>query len=174
VTPRARTAGWLGLFLCLAGLAGCQESSNAHEPVADLVRNGFVRDEAAARRLDTTTISISGFVDHHNLYGDATAREILGEWWSGDTAEPATWRFNLKAHENDAPGHSFAVHVRNDQDRDKLLEAIVADARAGRPTRVRVTGTARMFRAPTNAATLTGLYLEVPASSGIVLVSPAD
>jgi hypothetical protein len=34
--------------------------------------------------------------------------------------------------------------------------------------------TARTIRAPTNAATLTGWYLERPASSEIDLVPPAD
>ena len=129
-----------------------------------------MRDEALARRLDGHTIRVSGFVDHANLYGDRGAREILGDWWSGEDSNPATWRFNLKAHPNEKAGHSFAVHVRNDPGRRSLLSAIVEDARAGRATRVYVTGTLNTFDAPTNTVAKTGLYLEVGASSGVVLV----
>jgi hypothetical protein len=128
-----------------------------------------VRDEALARRLDGQTIRVWGFVDHANLYGDRGTHEIPGDWWSGEDSDPATWRFNLQAHSNDEAGHSFAVHVRNDPDRRNLLSAIAEDARAGRDTKVFVTGILRTFDAPTNIVIQTGIYLEVSASSGVVL-----
>jgi hypothetical protein len=59
--------------------------------------------------------------------------------------------------------------VRNDADRHRLLSAIVADARAGRATKVHVTGTLRTFDAPTNVVKQTGIYLEVNGSSGVLL-----
>ena len=59
--------------------------------------------------------------------------------------------------------------MRYDPDRDRLPSAIVADARARRTTKVYVTGTLRRFDAPTNAMKQTGIYLEVNASSGVVL-----
>ena len=160
----------LGMLVCLAGFTACGDTPEADFAAADLTRRGFMRDEALARRLDGHTIRVSGFVDHANLYGDRGAREILGDWWSGEGSDPAAWRFNLKAHPNEEAGHSFAVHVGNDPDRRSRLSAIVEDARAGRTTRVYVTGTLRRFDAPTNAVAKTGLYLEVGASSGVVLV----
>lgn len=75
----------------------------------------------------------------------------------------------MKAHSTDKAGHSFAVYVRDDPDRQSLLSGIVADARAGRATRIYVTGTLRTFDAPTNAVTQTGIFLEVDSSSGVLL-----
>lgn len=171
---RSAAGNALGVLICLVGLVACDDSPQSYIAAADLTRQGFVRDEDAARRLDGQTIRIWGFVDHANLYGDGGTREILGEWWSGGASAPATWRFNLMAYRDDKAGHSFAVHVRNDPGRDGLLKAIVADARAGRATKVYVTGTLRSFRAATNMVTRTGLYLEVPGSDGIALDRPAD
>lgn len=66
----------------------------------------------------------------------------------------------------DLTRHGF---VRNDPDRDSLLSAIVANARAGRATKVHVTGTLHTFGAPTNTMVQTGIYLDVDASSGVLL-----
>jgi hypothetical protein len=65
------------------------------------------------------------------------------------------------------------VRVPNDPGRDQLLWAFAADARAGRPTRVFVTGRIYPFVAPTNTSTLTGLYLE-PRSSREIRLDSAD
>lgn len=48
----------------------------------------------------------------------------------------ATWRFSLKATENDGLGQSFPVLEPNEGGPDVLLKAFVGDARAGRSTRV--------------------------------------
>jgi hypothetical protein len=159
----------LGVLVCLAGLTACEQPSQAYIAAADLTRHGFVRERAVAHSLNGRMVRVWGFVDHANLYGDPGTREILGEWWGGEPSDPATWRFNMKAHPDDKAGHSFAVHVRSDPGRHRLLSAIVADARAGRATRVYVTGTLRTFDAPTNAAMKQGIYLTVDASSGVVL-----
>ena len=157
------------MLICLAGGTACYDKSRTDFAATELTRRGFVRDQVRARGLEGHTIRVSGFVDHANLYGDRGAREILGDWWSGEDNDPATWRFKLKAHPNDEAGHSFAVHVRNDPDRRALLSAIAEDARVGRATKVYVTGTLRTFAAPTNAVMQTGIYLEVKTSSGVEL-----
>ena len=61
------------------------------------------------------------------------------------------------------------VRVPNDPGRDNLLRTFVADAKAGRPTKVFVKGTLHAFDAPTNGITLTGLYLELGSSGDICL-----
>jgi hypothetical protein len=106
MTPRLGVVGKaFGFLVCLASLTACEVPSDPYIAAAEMTRHGFARDEAAARRITGQTIRIWGFVDHANLYGDRGAREILGEWWSGEASDPATWRFNLKAHPDDkAPG----------------------------------------------------------------------
>jgi|APFre7841882724_1041349.scaffolds.fasta_scaffold02334_7 hypothetical protein len=54
-----------------------------------------------------------------------------------------------------------------------LLTRIVADARAGRATKVHVTGTLRTFDAPLNTVTRRGLYLESQGSNEVRLDRPA-
>lgn len=169
MTRRSVAGMALGLLVCLAGCTAGEDPLESDFTAADLTQRGFVRDEALARRLDGQTIRVRGFVDHANLYGDHAAREILGDWWSGEVSDPATWRFNLKAHPDDVAGHSFAVYVRNDPDRHGLMSAIAEDARVGRATEVHVTGTLHTFDAPTNAVKKTGISMEVNGSSGVRL-----
>jgi len=141
---------------------------------SSITRNGFAVDGKAMRALDGQQMKIWGFVDHGNLYGDESAKAILGDWWSGEGPTATTWRFNLKASAEDKVGQSFEVRVPNDQGRDDLLRAFVADAQAQRPTKVFVKGKMFTFDAPTGGASLTGLRME-PASSGdILLVLPDD
>ena len=59
------------------------------------------------------------------------------------------------------------MHVPNDAGREDLLRRFVADARAGRPTKVFVQGKLLTFEAPTQVSNLTGLYLELGASRDI-------
>jgi len=124
------------------------------------------------RKVHGQEIRVWGFVDHNNLYGDDRAKKILEEWWSGDGPNAASWRFNLKANEDDETGQSFPVHVPNDPWRDDLLRAFVADARAHRSTPVFVKGKLFTFAAPANVTFLTGLYIEVPSSQDILLEFP--
>jgi hypothetical protein len=53
---------------------------------------------------------------------------------------------------------------------DPGRSAIASGARTGRTTTVYVTGTLRLFDAPTNAAIRQRICLEVDASSGVVLI----
>jgi hypothetical protein len=101
----------------------------------------------------------------------AGAKAILQEWWSGEGPGPGTWRFNLKAEADDVVGRSFAVHVPNDAGWEDQLRRFVADARAGRPTKVFVSGRPFTFDAPTQARDLTGLYLELESSREIRLAA---
>ncbi len=159
-------------LLCVACFTACVEEFDRYVAAAEITHHGFARDGAALRDLDGRTIRVSGFVDPANLYGDAAAREILAGWWAGEARDAATWSFNVKARESDGAGQSFTVFVRTDDGRDALLARIVADARAGRTTKVLVTGTLRTFDAPLNAVTRTGLYLESQGSHDVRLGRP--
>ena len=114
-------------------------------------------------------VRLWGFVDHANMFGDESARRILKDWWGGEGPDAATWGFNLKAEPDDAPGHSFSVRIPNDQGRDDLLRAFLADASAGTPTKVYLKGRIFTFDAPANITTRTGLYMELKSSQDILL-----
>lgn len=153
-------------------LTACEGASDEYVAAAAITRDGLARDGAELSAMQGENIRVWGYVDEGNLYSDGTGREILGDLWSGEPRNPATWRFDMKAHRTDDTGHSFAVIVRNDDGRDALLRTIVANAEAGRSTRAYVTGTVRTFAAPANAITRTGLYLEVAGSQAIALETP--
>lgn len=165
---------FLGLIMLIGAfaLAGCIGQTGDFMPASAISRDGFARDGAAMRALDGQVVKLWGFVDSANLYGDAGAQEILGDWWSGPGPDDATWRFNLKGNADDAVGHSFPVHVPNDPGRDDLLERFVADARAQQPTKVFVTGKLFTFDAPANIAARTGLTMELASSADILLDAP--
>ena len=148
-------------------LVGCAERIGGYLPVSSFAKNGFARSDQALRELNGRQIRVWGFVDHHNLYADPSAKPILGDWWSGEGPGAATWRFDLMAKADDGAGHGFQVHAPNDQGRDDLLRVFAADARAGTPTRIFVEGRLFTFDAPTNTTTLTGLYLKVRSSQDI-------
>lgn len=101
VTRQSVAGMALGLLVCLAGCAAGGDTLKSDFTAAELTQCGFVRDEALARKLDGQTIRVRGFIDHANLYGDHAARATLGDWWSDEDSDPATWRFNLKAHPDD-------------------------------------------------------------------------
>jgi hypothetical protein len=155
-------------------LAGCQQQVGDYVAASSISRNGFARDAAALREADGQEVKLWGYVDPSNLYGDASAQAILGDWWSGEGPDAATWRFNLKARAGDEAGQSFAVDVPNDAGRDDLLRAFVADAQAQRPTKVFVTGRLFTFAAPASDRVRTGLTMEVQSSSNILLEAPPE
>ncbi len=152
-------------------LAGCSQHIGDYVAASSISKNGFARDADAMRKLDGQEIKVWGFVDSGNIYGDAGAKAILGDLWSGDGADATTWRFNLKAEAGDKAGDSFSVLVPNSPGRDELLRAFVADANAQKPTRVFVKGMVHIFDAPTNTARLTGLRMELRSSDDIMLGS---
>ncbi len=150
-------------------LVGCQQQVGDYVAASSISRNGLARDGAALSQANGREVKLWGYVDPSNLYGDEGAREILGDWWSGDGPDAATWRFNLKARAGDAAGESFAVTVPNDAGRDDLLRRFVADAQAQRPTKVYVTGRLTTFAAPSGDRVRTGLMLDMQSSSDIRL-----
>ncbi|HIK43334.1 MAG TPA: hypothetical protein IGR64_00435 [Leptolyngbyaceae cyanobacterium M65_K2018_010] len=159
------------MTLLLVG--GCQGTIQGYRSASAISQDGFARNSLELEQLQGQNIKVWGFVDHSNIYGDEGTKAILGDWWSGEGPDEDTWRFNVMAKAGDR-GRSFAVHIPNDQGRDQLLRAFLADANAQRPTRVFVTGKLVTFEAPTNIATLRGLYLEVPSSRDILLEPPLE
>jgi hypothetical protein len=169
------------LFLLIALVittltAGCNNSADdslaeGYTSVSSISQGGFARNEAELQDIQGQEIKLWGYVDHSNLYGDDSAKQILQEWWGGEGPTANTWRFNLKGQLNDAAGQSFSIQVPNDGGRDELLRAFLADARAQRPTKVFVTGRLFLFDAPTNATTYQGIYLEVQSSQYVSLDS---
>lgn len=155
-------------------IAGCSRPIAGYTAASSISRNGFAVDAGQARSLHGQAVAIWGYVDDGNLYGDAGAKKILGDWWSGEGPDATSWQFNLKANADDATGHSFAVYVPDDSGRDDLLEILAADARAQRPTKVFVKGKLYTFEAPGNFNRLTGLYMEVASSGDILLSSSED
>jgi hypothetical protein len=153
-------------------LAGCTGQSGGYTAASSISKDGFATDGQAMRKASGQEIKLWGYVDHGNLYGDERAREILQDWWSGKGPAPTTWRFDLKARDNDATGHAFAVHVPNDAGRDALLKVFAADAKAKRPTKVFIKGKLFTFDAPTGGVLLTGLRMEVQSSADILLELP--
>jgi hypothetical protein len=147
----------LALFGITTSVTGCDDRIDGYIAALSISENGFARDAKEIRKAQGQEIELWGFVDHRNLYGNAGAKRILGDCWSGDGPDAATWRFDLKARENDEAGHSFSVYVPNDAGRVSLLKVFLADAKAGRPTRVFVKGKLFRFDAPTNIATHSGL-----------------
>lgn len=159
------------LILCLVG---CKSQIGDYMAASSISKDGFARDEQQISELQGKDIKLWGFVDHSNLYGDEGTKAILEDWWSGYGPDTSTWRFNLKAAENDEAGQSFPVYVTNDQGRDDLLRLFLADARAQKPTKVFVTGRIYPFDAPTNVASLSGFYMEVQSSDDIQLEPPGE
>lgn len=158
----------------LAGpLVGCGEGVDDPICASSLAKGGFARSDSAVRDSNGREIRVWGFVDHRNLYGDASTRQILVDWWSGQGPSATTWRFDLMGKADDKTGHGFPVHVPNDAGRDELLRAFLADAREHRPTKVLIQGTLRTFQAPLNAISLTGLYLEAWSAQAI-RIEPKD
>ena len=167
----ARAFAHLRVAVLSLALAGCGDGTGGYTAAATFSANGFLRNG----NLSGGEARIWGYVDHRNLYGDGSAKEILEDWWSGDGPGPTTWRFTLKARQHDEPGHSFPVHVPNDPGRDALLRAFVRDARDRAPTRVFLKGRIRTFEAPTNLARHIGIQMELQSSRDVLFEPrPAD
>lgn len=161
---------WLATVVVVASCAACADRAPQEVvPASAISVHGFAAHGFDVRADTGRALTLRGYVDHANLYGDAGAKAILGAWWSGDGPDPATWRFNLKAHAEDGAGRSFAVHVASDTGRDELLRTMAADARAGRPTPVVVRGTVTTFAAPLDMMTRRGLLMTVASSRDVRL-----
>jgi hypothetical protein len=164
---------WVAVgVLALTALIGCNGAIGDYRPASTVSKDGFARNPEALAKLLGREVKIWGYVDQANIYGDASSKAILGDAWSGDASSPDAWRFGLMGGADDPAGKSFSVLIPNDSGRDALLRAFAADASAGRPTRVFVTGRLKTFDAPTNVTRLTGLYMRVRSSQDITLTPP--
>ena len=150
-------------------LFGCGLQPDGYTPASSITKNGFAWNAQQMREWHGQKVMVRGYVDQGNIYGDEGARDILGEWWSGDGPDANTWRFDVKANPSDEVGHSFAVYVPNDAGRDELLARFAADARAQKQTRVSVAGTMYAFDAPTLGGARTGVYMQTQSSADIKL-----
>ena len=169
-----RYVGLVIILVVTTFLVGCGGQIGDYIAGSSISENGFAKDAKHVRELEGQAVQIWGFVDYANMYGDEGAQEIIGEWWGGEGPSATSWRFNLKAREDDEAGPSFAVHVPNGEGRDDLLQAFVADARAREPTKVFVKGRIFTFDAPANAILLTGLYMELQSARDILLEPPEE
>ena len=160
------------IILVMIVLAGCSTQIGDYTAASSISKNGFAKEEQQIRSLEGQEIKLWGFVDYSNLYGDEGAKTILEDWWSGEGPDTSTWQFNMKARENDEAGHSFPVYVPNDDGRDSILRSFLENARAQKPIKVFVTGRIYTTEAPTNLASLTGLYMELQSSDDILIESP--
>ena len=154
-------------------LNGCNNKSKGYIAATSITKNGFARHKESIQKLNGSKIRIWGYVDHCNIYAD-DVNEILADWRAGNGPNPTTWRFNLKAKPDDNAGESFAVYVKNDKHREKLLKNFIADAKAAKPTRVFVKGKILAFDAPINFRTLTSLRIEVESAKDILLEYPVE
>ena len=105
---------YLGLMLVLAGvlLAGCSAQRGDYSAASSLSKDGYARNAAEARKLDGQEAKLWGFVDHGNLYGDESAKQILGERWGGDGPSATTWRFNLTAKADDESERPWPAEIK--------------------------------------------------------------
>jgi len=149
--------------------AECAVDAKSYVPVRKLSRGGFARNARAVAEYDRREVALAGYVDHGNLFGDESARQVLGDRWGGPGPDADHWRFDLKARPDDPVGHSFAVVVPNDPVRDTLLAVIRADAESGRATPVFLRGTLSTFDAPINTGRRRGLRLDVRSANDIRL-----
>ena len=161
-----RFSGILIVILTAISLAGCDERMGEYVAASAISDSGFARVPITPIA-DGDEIQVWGFVDYGNIYANGDAREILGNLWSGEGPDPRTWRFNLKAHNNDPIGQSFAVLVPEDNARNTVLKTFAMNARARKPTRVFLRGRMFTFEAPTNSGRRTGLRLELESGRDI-------
>jgi hypothetical protein len=155
-------------------LVGCNRRIGDYAAVSSFSKDGFAKGARHVKAVNGRELAVWGYVDYGNIYGDAAARSILGQWWSGDGPDSSTWAFNVKAGPDVSAGRSFQVRVPNDSGRDALLQAIADNATAGRPTQVFLRGKMLTFDAPVNGAMRTGLRMQVQSSSDISLQAPAE
>ena len=169
----SRALTLLSVITVCAGalMQGCAQKDGDYVAAASFTRNGFALDRRRILQAEDQAIKLWGYVDHHNIYA-SDAETILEEWWGGNGPSPVQWRFNLKARPTDGAGRSIPVYLPNDEHRDDLLRVFLADARAGRPTKVFLRGRLETFDAPTNVRLHTGVIIKVDSSADISLGEP--
>lgn len=156
-----------------AALGGCDAPVGDYLAASSISRSGFAKHDVGRAVADGQDIRLWGFVDHGNVRTDRCAIDARDGSVNGVEPAATTWQFNLKASERDRAGASFAVCVPMDDGAEQLQRMFLADASAGRPTRVFVTGRIFTFDAPTNYRRRTGLYMRLRSSGDVLLAPPA-
>jgi len=164
----------IGFFLLLVVIlvVGCTNQIGGYEAAYSISKKGFTKNLDSFGEMEGQVVQLWGYVDQGNIYGDEETKMILGDWWSGYGPSSTKWQFNLKARSNDKTGESFAVIVQNDEGRDDLLRAFLADANAQKATKVFLRGRISTFDASSNLQKLQGIILEVQSSNDILLELP--
>lgn len=137
------------VFLIL--ISGCNNKQiGDYIAASSITKDGFAKNRNQMLKEQGKEIKIWGFVDHPNIFVDST-----------------TWKFNIKAKQNDEVGKSFSVIVPNDQGRDALMKVFLADEKADRATRVFVKGKVFVFDAPSMWGSNTGISIKVKSTIDI-------
>lgn len=139
------------VFLIL--ISGCNNNNKQigdYIAASSITKDGFAKNRNQMLRAQGKEIKIWGFVDHPNIFVDST-----------------TWKFKIKAKQNDEVGKSFSVIVPNDQGKDALLKVFLADEKADRATRVFVKGKVFVFDAPNMWGSSTGISIKVESTRDI-------
>ncbi len=156
----------------IAFLHGCNETIGEYIAASSISRGGYAANPSHMLKLNGREISVWGYVDHGNMYGNDDVKKILQDWYGGKGPHQSRWRFGLKGKKNDEVGCSFSVHVANDPGRDNLLKAFLSDAKADKPTMVFIKGRVFTSDLPTNFHHLTGIYMVVKSTKDITLEHP--
>jgi tetratricopeptide (TPR) repeat protein len=78
----------LGVLVC-----GCRaQAPDDALDLASISRNGLLAGGLDSAAVHGRTLTLAGFVDARNLYGDDAARRVLGDWWSGPGPGVGAWR----------------------------------------------------------------------------------
>lgn len=137
------------VFLIL--ISGCNNKQiGDYIAASSITKDGFAKNRNQMLKEQGKEIKIWGFVDHPNIFVDST-----------------TWKFNIKAKQNDEVGKSFSVIVPNDQGKDALMKVFLADEKADRATRVFVKGKVFVFDAPSMWSSNTGISIKVKSTRDI-------
>ena len=77
---------WVLVLVIL--MTGCDNSADeyfaeSYIPVSSISEGGFARNETELQDIQSQEIKLWGYVDHRNMYGNQSAKQILQEWWSG-------------------------------------------------------------------------------------------
>ena len=133
--------------------------------VSSLSENGYAISRKRMEALRGRMIKVRGFVDYGTVFMDSR---------DGRGVYAGEWRFNLKGNAGAETGRSFAVRVMKDDGRERVLEVIKQNERAGKPTEVFVIGQIFTFDAPANWSRHTGIYMTVQSSSDISFEPPSS
>jgi hypothetical protein len=161
------------LLFASTSLIGCDDAVGEYVAASSISSSGLAKRGFSRHVSDGQTIKVWGYVDHGNAPTDRCTTSMRDDPAEGVDPPSARWRFKLKARANDSAGESFAVCAPLDDGAAELQRRLLADAAAGRPTRVFVRGRIFTFDAPTNYSRAVGLYMDLESSADVLLTPAA-